>query len=150
MAIDAADADADDDALRQASGDFSFTERQGCSSAEQTPSTVGVPTPPAEQAASCSSTPTPTRPGHLLAGRAGHERRRTTSGGALGGRVVQQRTSAPASLWLQQDRQQDRQLTGAAQEAEVEAEAATVAGRGSDLPLREGTKEARIRIAHQT
>ena len=75
--------------------------------------------------------------------RAGHERRRTTSGGALGGRVVQQRTSAPASLWLQQDRQQDRRLTGAAQEAEVEAEAATVAGRGSDLPLREGTEEAR-------
>ena len=87
--------------------------------------------------------PTPPRPGHLLAG---HERRRrATSGcalGALGGRVVQQRTSAPASLWLQQDRQQDRQLTGAGQEAEVEAAAATVAGRGvSGLPLREGTHD---------
>jgi len=74
---------------------------------------------------------------------AGHERRRRApSGGALGGRVGQQRTSAPASLWLQQDRQQDRRLTGAAQEAETEAAAATVVGRGvSGLPLREGTND---------
>ena len=79
-----------------------------------------------------------------------HElRRRATSSGALGGRFGQQRASAPASLWLRQD----RQPTGAAQQAEAEAAAATVAavglaaGRGSGLPLSEDTKtskEARI------
>jgi len=114
IVIDAADADdADDDAndaaLRQMSGVFSFSVCHGLSSEELTLSTVGVPTPASGQAAQCRPTQTPPRPRHLLATRDGHEQRHTTSDGhsssdAPGRRDSQQRTPAPAPLWLQQDR----------------------------------------------
>ena len=87
--------------------------RPGSSSEELTPSTVGVPTPPADQAAQCRPTLTPPRPRHLLIARGGHVHRRTTSDGAvdghrssdaLGRRVSQQRTFAPVPLWQPEDR----------------------------------------------
>eukprot|EP00964_Phaeocystis_antarctica_P158569 scaffold129276_cov36-Phaeocystis_antarctica.AAC.3 len=108
------------------SGVFSFSVCHGLSSEELTLSTVGVPTPASGQAAQCRPTQTPPRPRHLLATRDGHEQRHTTSDGhsssdAPGRRDSQQRTPAPAPLWLQQDRLPIGAGQGAAVETAVEA-----------------------------